>query len=381
MKTTIWVVFMVVLAGAVFCFANLKTSKTEVVQKPLESPAIQPTTKVCQPEPTAEKKSDILSDIRKARRMLEKKDSGYQIQEKKKKGNWTVKDFRVLLAVRHADGQIKIVSVDPKTKQTDQSGYIVDWNKQNGVNTCFSVIHPKNCAVLAIKRVVKDDKEAFKEVIYTPYSPTIDCGELRNAGLSYLKKTIKTANAQLRNVKSQTNPDLSVNQTSSEKMALVLAVIEHIDPDRLEQGESIESLTNEVLVILGANQPSAFNYAVSKAKARGLFQFIPGTYARIRNQYPEANLHKDFANGMCNHINAAKAAFLLFDSDLNYLNQNVLLQKDKIGTYLASAYNCGARRTAKEVKSHKKLWEHKLPMETRLYLKKFSAVWNSFIGA
>jgi hypothetical protein len=372
------IIFIIILAGAIISFFTLKSEETQAVQKSLKSP-VKPPQVSRQSDEKAD--SDISADIRRARQMLEKEDAGFQIQEKKKKGKWEVKDFNVLFAIRHADGKIKIVSIDPKAGESQQ-GYVVQWSRLNGVNTDFSVVYPAGCVVLAIKRVVRTDDE-FGEAIYTPYSSQIDCDDLRNAGLAYLKKTIQMARADLRKVKSQAYPERSVSQTVSMDLALVLAIIEHIDPDRLTRGEPIEKLINEVLVVIGANQGLAYRYSISKANARGLFQFMPGTYSKIREQYQDAGLKEDFVQGMNNHLNAAKASLLLFDSDLRYLNQRVNLKRDKMsqGRYLASAYNCGAKRTAREIKSHKGFWEQKVPSETRFYLKKFSAVWNSLIGA
>jgi len=381
MKKTMCVIFLIVLAVATMKYFILKSEETQSLQKPLESPApaVEPTSIFSQRK--AETGSDILADIRRARQMLEKENAEYVIYEKSKKGKWEVKDFMVLLAVQHADKKIEIVSVDPKAGELQQ-GYTIQWNRLNGVNTDFTVIHPADCVVLAIKRVVRTE-DAFGEVIYTPYSKEIDCEDLRKAGLAYLKKTIQAARANLRKVSSQVHPERSVAETAPKDLSMVLAIIEHIDPDRLARGELIKKLINEVLVVVGANQGVAYRYSVSKANARGLFQFIPGTYDKIRKQYQDAGLKEDFILGMNDHFNAAKASLLLFDSDLNHLNKKVNLQRNKmsLGKYLASSYNCGATRTAKEIRSHKGLWERKVPLETRVYLKKFNAVWNSLIGA
>lgn len=370
MKKTIGLIFLVVMAGAIFCFVNQKLGETEILAKlPEPEPVIVSSPQVPLPQ-KAEAGSDILSDIRKAQRLLETKEAGFLIQEKTAKGKkskkWEVKDFSVLLAVQHPDNRIKIISVDPKAKKSEPPEYIIDWSRPNGVNTDFTIIQPQGCVVLAIKRVVNDEEgDLFKEAVYTPYSSSIDCETLRDAGLDYLKKIIEKARTELKNVASRSNPEI----------ALVLAIIEHIDPGRLKRGEKIEQLINEVLVIIGANQGMAYRYSVSKANARGLLQFIPRTYAMIRDQYPDAKLEKNFVEGMNDHINAAKATLLLLDSDSNYLSQRLNLQKDKMsqGKYLASAYNCGGERTAKAIKSKKGFWEQKIPSETQMYLQKFVA--------
>jgi hypothetical protein len=381
MKKVASVCLIIMLAGVIYCFANLKSGETEIPTKSPESPAIKSPPVVAPKE--AAQESGILADIKRARQMLEKEEAGFSIKEKKFKGQWEVENPKYLLAIRHTNGEIKIVRVDPKAGEWQPQEYVIDWGKLNGVNTKFTVIYPENSVVLAVKRVVRDPNELFKEVIYTPYSAEIDCQELRDAGMDYLKRTIKEARRQLKQVPSLAHEGRSVAETTSEEQSLVLAIIEHIDPDRLLQKVPVEKLMGEVLAVIGANQGMAYRFSVSSANARGLWQFIPPTYALIKDKYPEASLHQDFIEGMNNHLNAAKASMLLFDSDLSYFKeQKVFAGNDlTLGKQLASAYNCGAKRTAKEIKAHKNMWERKVPHETRLYLKKFNAAWDSLFGA
>ncbi len=73
-------------------------------------------------------------------------------------------------------------------------------------------------------------------------------------------------------------------------------------------------------MVLGTNKQKAYRCSTSTAGARGLFQFIPKTYKRIVDLYPQAGLDKDFTRGMEDHENAAKATLLLFDADLRIMN-------------------------------------------------------------
>ena len=162
----------------------------------------------------------------------------------------------------------------------------------------------------------------------------------------------------------------------SPDVALVLSIIEHIDPTRSRR-ESIEKLINEVLVIIAANKEKAYAYSVSKAKARGLFQFIPRTYGAIRSQYPKAELIPNFVSGMNHHVNAAKASLLLFDSDLSALprEKRVDLLKNKVALaeYLAIAYNSGSRRAVRAYQSGS-ISTRGLPAETVIYVEKLRKV-------
>ena len=171
----------------------------------------------------------------------------------------------------------------------------------------------------------------------------------------------------------------SCNSFIDNDISVVLAIIEHIDPQKFTSGRyTPEKLINETLVILGTNKHNAYRYSKSKAGAVGLFQFIPGTYKRILNLYPQAGLIRDFAQGMNDHENAAKASFLLFDADMNVLSdarRNRLLDDQAAtGRFLASAYNCGPGRTRSSMERYGDNWASAVPAETQIYLRKFDAV-------
>jgi len=231
--------------------------------------------------------------------------------------------------------------------------------------------------VLAIKRPVRE-KNGFKEVVYTPYSEGIDIPILRETGLNYLKDNLNKAKDELHS--KGVRPRFS-EQFVSEDISTVLAIIEHIDPLRFTNGKyDIERLIHETLVIMGANKNNAYRYSVSHAGARGLFQFIPSTYKRVINLYPNAGLKREFIHGMEDHVNAAKATLLLFDADLGVLKngQNEFFLNDSFmtGIYLAASYNCGAGKTKAVIKRYGEKWTTSLPLETQIYLKKFKAVWQ-----
>ena len=165
------------------------------------------------------------------------------------------------------------------------------------------------------------------------------------------------------------------------EVSLVLSIIEHIDPGRFEHYQGNETaLIHEVLTIIGANTTEAYSYSKSPAGARGLFQFVPDTYRRLTGRYRRAGLKKDFVSGCTDHVNAAKASLLLFDSDLASLPRKwwSAAQNDgrSIGMYLAAAYNCGPKRVERSARACKDQWTCLLPEETRIYLRKFDAVWN-----
>jgi hypothetical protein len=350
----------------------------------------------------------LLPEIKKAQALLAAQEAGYTISTqvtstkialpiKVRKGHKMPKatyktvtsstkylaDYNILLAVQNYQqgaGPIEVIKLTNKGAK-DPKGFAVDFAKANGVNTEFNISCPDGYVVLALKRVVRSDN-GWKEVVYTPYSKLLNQQSLRQAGLNYLRQQLSLGKAELerKKVKSVAAPAL-VSQTVTDSIALVLALIEHIDPTRFEKGAAVDLLISEVLVVVAANEGQAYAYAVSKAGARGLFQFIAPTYAAITKRYPQAGLEVNFVRGMNNHTNAAKASLLLFDSDLasfytKYKKANVP-ESLVVGKYLAAAYNGGSGRALRAIKTHGDDWEDKLRPETVNYLKKFGAVWEN----
>jgi len=339
---------------------------------------------------------DIFEDIARARARLEKMSCGFTVVRPKtvkkvrtgrkgKKGRkWKqvvtygkpeLGSFTILLAVENVKTrEIQVIKVHPRLGgRTDRA--IIEPGKANGVNTKFTITSPEHHVVLALKRPVRHGS-TFREVVYTPYSEGLDIPSVRKAGLDYLEGIIGSARNDLidRRVKPR-----SCNSFIDNDISVVLAIIEHIEPGKFTSGRyTPEKLINETLVILGTNKHNAYRYSKSKAGAVGLFQFIPGTYKRILNLYPQAGLIRDFAQGMTDHENAAKASFLLFDADMNVLSdarRNRLLDDQAAtGRFLASAYNCGPGRTRSSMERYGDNWASAVPAETQIYLRKFDAV-------
>lgn len=338
---------------------------------------------------------DIFEDIARARARLEKMTCGFTVVRPKtvkkvktgrkgKKGKkWKevvtygkpeLGSFTILLAVENVKTrEIQVIKVHPRLGgRTDRA--IIEPGKANGVNTKFTITSPEHHVVLALKRPVRHGS-TFREVVYTPYSEGLDIPSVRKAGLEYLEGVIDSAKNDL--IARRVRP-LSCGSFIDNDISVALAIIEHIDPGKFSSGRyTPEKLINETLVILGTNRDNAYRYSKSKAGAVGLFQFIPGTYRRILNLYPQAGLIRDFAQGMANHENAAKASFLLFDADMNVLSdaRRVRLLDDPVATgrFLASAYNCGPGRTRNSMERYGDNWASAVPAETQIYLRKFDA--------
>ncbi|MGD0661656.1 MAG: DUF1254 domain-containing protein [Syntrophorhabdales bacterium] len=258
-------------------------------------------------------------------------------------------------------------------------GFHVTRIRNNGVASRFEVTYPENMAILALRTTVRSGN-GLKEVVYTPYSPEIDTKEVRKAGLGYLMGRITLARSDLA-AKRVKLAEFDSGDGTPMEVSLVLSIIEHIDPVRFERYRGNEiALVHEVLTIIGANTTEAYRYSKSSAGARGLFQFIPTTYKMLLERYRNAGLTRDFVSGSNDHVNAAKASLLLFNSDLASLPERLwsTARRDErsLGMFIAAAYNCGPKRVEKSARACKGRWTCRLPEETRVYLDKFNAVWS-----
>ncbi len=346
--------------------------------------------------PASRPDTDPTNDIDRAKLMLANKQVGYTTKpirqaitktyRKKKKTYSKIVGYRVvgheladvhyLLTVKRLDDdRIEIIRVGADGKGAE--GYDIGWKRRlNGVNTHFVVKNPEGCVVLALKRAVRSER-GFQEVVYVPFTDGINTLPMRQRGLSIMRAAIETARAELAasGIASRALPELGVYEVAPSDIPLTLAWIEHIDPGRMN--EPIEHLMNEVLVIIAGNEDDAYAYAVSSARARGLYQFIPSTYDMIRRAYPKAGLKEDFVNGMLDHVNAAKAAFLLIDNDLAAvpLEKRRALRADAraFARYAAAAYNAGSGRAVKAYKDGT-IQRKDLPDETKNYLEKYDKV-------
>jgi hypothetical protein len=366
-----------VISGAVPSFLASHAVITGTTEKDFEDTNIEESIEF---SPTSEShtiiKFNIFEDIARAREILEKKQCRFQTIRVKKGKRQELGEFTILLAVEDiTTGKIRVVKVHPKLGGTSE-GIVVEPGKSNGVNTKFTITSPAHHIVLAIKRPVRHGI-SFKEVIYTPYSENLDIPAVREAGLEYLRDVLRVAKKDL--IKKGAAP--LCEKFVADDVSVTLAIIEHIDPLKFESGKyTTEKLIHETLVILGTNKQKAYRFSASKAGARGLFQFIPKTYKRIVDLYPQAGLEKDFTRGMEDHGNAAKASLLLFDADMRIMingrTDYLTYDPQEMGRLLASAYNCGSGKTRGAYDRYGEKWNEKIPAETQIYLKKFDAVWK-----
>lgn len=367
----------------------------------------------------------IFGDIDKAWEALEDQEAGYSLKtfnfrmrvgkgRKRRiitRQKTRLESFNTLLGATNllsAERSLEMIRIDPRGV-ADREGFTVEQGPRRGIGTTHEVTYPQGYGVLAIRRVLPFGRE-YEEAIYTPYTPSLNVSIVRKVGFSYLVSQLQAAQDELRRrgVKSQAYPGRLVADVTPLPVAVILSIIEHVDPFVFEDAAKnlvqeaakvqgaprldlsvaerrvIRVMGAEVLTVIGSNREFAYRYAVSSARARDLFQFIPRTYRSLRQKYPQAGLEKDFVGGMADHLNAAKATLLLFDSDLSYPltsprhRQFLAEHPDAMGQYLASAYNGGVDRTAKAIAKYGENWTvHVLP-ETRTYIRKYRALADVF---
>lgn len=297
-----------------------------------------------------------------------------------------LKSLDVVLAIKR-DGDKTFTAIEAagsgpnlcvsKTTGFETRCYLNSLGKPNGVNTEFEIEKPKGFKVYAIRRVVNDPK-GRREVVYTPYSDKLNLPDVRRSGVAYIDSVIDRAldGLRARQVRSRIDPHRLVADMAPREVIRRLVLIEHIDEDRFRR-ESFTELVKEVHTTYGLNQNVAYNYSVSSAKARGMFQIIPKTYDAMRRTYPTAKLKENFVAGTTDHVNAAMAAILLADHDLGLiprgLRQTVLADP---GEYVACSYNRGPSWPIKILKGRGDLVKQNLNSENRTYLLKMRATKN-----
>lgn len=314
--------------------------------------------------------------------------------QKKMKGKHLPKrgiDYNIDFAVGNlATGDIELVKIPRSSAQKatttvplKKGPFTLTFEKWNGCNTPFEIKKPDGYVVLALRCLLGKGKN-IESLVYTPYTKDIDTNELRIVGYEYLQKKLVDASAELKKsgVKSTAFPNEVASDAVPISVAFRLALIEHIEPSLIHT-VPIAELINKVLVIVAANQGDAYSTSMSKAGAYGQFQFIPKTYGVIVNRYPKAQLITHFREGMRDHLNAAKASILLFDSDLAVadlpLRRALRASPEDLALYLAAAYNGGAGKAVSAIKKNgggftNGTWRKNLFPETRNYLEKIEKV-------
>ncbi|HUK90213.1 MAG TPA: hypothetical protein VLZ81_07420 [Blastocatellia bacterium] len=258
------------------------------------------------------------------------------------------------IAVADDAGAISIVRATKNDSglHVTTPGFILYFRRENGVNSDIGCERPSGGKVLAVKYPLSNEGNRFGgggdevEAVYTPYSGEIRTEEVVKKGIQVQAEFINHAYSKLREreVFSKAFEGRKVVDVIPKNVVSVLLMNEHIDPGDFRSEDATAPLVDKVLTVIGTNREKAYSYAISSAGARGLVQMMPSTYARMTQLYPAAGLMSNFSAGMTDPVNAIMAQVLLCDSDWRAIRASNDISVDRIGPYLAAAYNGGVGR-------------------------------------
>jgi hypothetical protein len=270
------------------------------------------------------------------------------------------------LAIMNPEGEIKIVRAIKRDREFEvlTPGFVISVRRENGINTDFACVFPAAGKVLAVKYPVSNEGNRFGagdpviEAVYTPYSAEIKTEEVIKEGIEIQERFVRKAYSRIKDkgVLSYAFPGRKVADVIPPDVLQVLLMNEHIDPGEFKSEGLTRALVERVLTVIATNKESAYSYSVSSAGARGLVQMIPSTYYLIANKYPTAGLMKEFSRGMADPINAVVAQLLLCDSDWQAIRTRSDIPPERIGPYLAAAYNGGVGRVLSMLAYNKTDW-------------------------
>lgn len=270
------------------------------------------------------------------------------------------------LAILDGDGKIRIaraIKRDPGFEVLTP-GFILSMRRENGINSDIACIDPAGGKVVAVKYPVSNEGNRFGpgelviEAVYTPYSGEIKTEEVIKRGIDVQNGFIEKAYSHLRDrgVRSRAFPGRRVVDVIPKDILRVLLLNEHIDPGEFKSAGVAKPLVDRVLTVIGTNRDKAYTYSISPAGARGLVQMIPSTYSLLLGRYTSAGLKSNFASAVADPINAVMAQVLLCDSDWESIRARTDLPAERVGPYLAAAYNGGVGRVLTALSNDEMEW-------------------------
>jgi hypothetical protein len=258
------------------------------------------------------------------------------------------------LAILEADGKMRVARAVKRDSGFEvlTPGLILSMRRENGINSDIGCISPAGGKVVAVKYPISNEGNRFGpgdpviQAVYTPYSAEIKTEEVIKKGIDVQNGLIEKAYSRLRDraVPSRAFDGRRVVDVIPKDILRVLLLNEHIDPGEFKSAGLTKPLAERVLTVIGTNRDKAYAYSISSAGARGLVQMIPSTYSLLLNRYPAAGLRSDFHAAMGDVVNAVMAQVLLCDSDWESIRARSDVPADRVGPYLAAAYNGGVGR-------------------------------------
>lgn len=228
----------------------------------------------------------------------------------------------------------------------------------NGVNSRFKVESPEGGIILALKYLITPKEsgskvaieEAMYEAIYVPSSSNLNDPEVLKYGAKYLDDLLNNVAKELYGLPSQSVPGITITEAIPPAMIKSLIYAEHTDTAAILNGRT-QSAIDQLNILLATNGGDTYKYSVSSAGARGIAQFMPGTYGGLVKRHPEAFLIEDFVAGMSDHKNSIKAMYLLLDDYAGTVRvkSKAGFVSSRVFEYGAASYNGGTTRVIRAV--------------------------------
>jgi hypothetical protein len=279
------------------------------------------------------------------------------------------------IAILDSRGQIRVVRAIKKEGSFEvlTPGVQLLMRRENGINSDIACIDPEGGRIVAVKYPVTNERGRFGsgpeviEAVYTPYSREIQTEQILYVGMQVMDDLIDKAYKRLneRRVVSHAFPGQYVTEILPKHVLRVLLLNEHIDPSEFKSQGLAAPLAERVLTIIATNREKAYAYSISSAGAYGLVQMIPSTYSRVVKRYPTAGLLPSFHQGMADAVNAVIAQILLCDADWQAIKTRQDIPAERIGPYLAAAYNGGVGRVLSILAHSKEDWMEAPDMSSR----------------
>ena len=235
----------------------------------------------------------------------------------------------------------------------------------NGVNSKFQISYPYGGQVIALKYLISDVENGSKsaienslsEAFYVPYSPGLSDPQVLKYGADYLNGIIETVTHSIEHIPSRSIPGGMITEAIPPAMIKALVYAEHTNTAQVLYGD-VQDTINTLNTLFATNEGDTYKYSVSSAGARGIAQFMPGTYKGLVDRHPEAGLISDFVQGMADHINSIKAMYLLLDDYAGAVRVKATkgFAEGRIFDYGAASYNAGTTRVIKAVNRFGEDW-------------------------
>lgn len=238
--------------------------------------------------------------------------------------------------------------------------------KFNGVNSKFQVNRPAGGKIVALKYLISNPESGSKAKIeaglspsiYVPFSSDFSQPDVLTYGANYLNSIITQVTNELKYLPSNSIPGKEITQAIPPALIKALVYAEHTDTGQVLYGNNTQGTIDQLNILFALNEGDAYKYSVSSAGARGIAQFMPGTYKGLVDRHPEAGLIKDFVEGMSDHKNSIKAMYMLLDDYAGTVRVKAAnsFAEGRVFEYGAASYNGGTTRVARAVNTFGTDW-------------------------